>query len=207
MYPFPQSVSPAVRSHIDAHTAFVNELSQTMSRSFQQVCQLNLQLGQSLFEGVTSTTQRMLTTGQPTDALSTASSCAQPAADKLRAYEQQLSQLAATTQVDLTRVTEHHVQETSRTARALADDVTRAAAEETRNSLRQQEETIKNAREAFRQEAERGAKIGAQFQGNLQSSANGANARPGDQAGPKVPGNMQGGGNTPGGNKTPSAAR
>lgn len=207
MYPFPQSVTPAVRSHIDAQTAYLNELSQTMSRSFQQVIQLNMQLGQTLLEEATSTTQRMLTTQRPTDALSAAASCAQPATEKLRAYQQQLSQLAASTQVDLTRVTEHHVQETSRTARALADDVTRATVEETGKSLRQQEETMQNAREAIRRNAERGAKSGAQFQGNLQSGADGADVKPDGQAGPgSAPGNRQGG-NIQTGNKGPSPAR
>jgi hypothetical protein len=45
MYPYPQSVNPAVRSHLDAQIAFLNELSQTMSRSLQQVFQLNMQIG------------------------------------------------------------------------------------------------------------------------------------------------------------------
>jgi phasin family protein len=197
MYPFPQSVTPAVRSHMDAQMAFLNELSQTMSRSFQQVFQLNMQLGQTLLQEATSAGQRMMTTERPTDALSAAASHAQPAADTLRAYQQQLSQLAATTQVDLTRVTEQHVQETSRTARALADDVTRAAVEETN----------KNSRDAFRQEAERAAKSGAQFQGNLQSGAEGTGGKSDSQAGrPNAPGNMQGGSAQPG-NKTPSQAR
>lgn len=207
MYPFPHSVTPSVRSHMDAQMAFLNELSQTMSRSLQQVFQLNMQLGQTLLQEATSAGQRMLTTERPTDALSAAASHAQPATDKLRAYQQQLSQLAAATQVDLTRVTEQHVQETSRTARALADDVTRAAAEETNRGLRQQEETIKSSRDAFRQEAERAAKAGAQFQGNLQSGADGAGGKADGQTGrPNAPGNMQGGSAQPG-NKTPSQAR
>jgi phasin family protein len=161
MYPFPQSVNPAMRSHFDAQTAFMNELSQTMSRSFQQVFQLNMQLGQSLLEQAAGTAQRMLSAGRPTDALSAAAAGAQPGTDKLRAYQQQLSQLAAATQVDLSRVTEQHVQETSRTARALADDVSRTAAEETDKNLRQQEETIKQSRDVFTQEAERDARTGA----------------------------------------------
>jgi phasin family protein len=144
MYPFPQSVNPAVSSHLDAQIAFFNKLSQTMSHSFQQVVQLNMQLSQTMFEEVANAGQRILTTERPTDAMSLAASRAQTANDKLRAYHQQLSRLAASAQVDLTRVTEEHVQETSRTARALADEVTRAAAEETDKSMRQQEETLKN---------------------------------------------------------------
>ncbi|MGG7604019.1 phasin family protein [Massilia sp. BKSP1R2A-1] len=205
MYPFPQSVNPAVRSHMDAQAAFLNELSQTVSRSFQQVFQLNMQLGQSLLEEATGTAQRMLTADRPTDALSAAASRAQPATDKLRSYQQQLSQLAATTQVDLSRASEQHVQETSRTARVLADEVTRVSAEATDKSLRQQEETMKSSREAFVQEAQRGASIGAQYLSELQGE--GAGAKPDGQAGPsRNPGNPQGG-NGQAGNKAPSTSR
>lgn len=192
MYPFPQSVNPAVRSHIDAQAAFLNELSQTISRSFQQVFQLNMQLGQTLLEEATGTAQRMLTADGPTDALSAAASRAQPATDKLRSYEQQLSQLAATTQVDLTRASEQHVQETSRTARALASEVTRVSAEEADKSLRQQEETVRNSRDTFLQEAQRGASIGADYLNALQGEA--ADAKPDGQAGPpRNPGSPYGG--------------
>jgi phasin family protein len=205
MYPFPQSVNPAVRSHFDAQTAFMNELSQTMSRAVQQVFQLNLQLGQSIFQDVAGTTQRMLAAGRPADALSAAAAGAQPGTDKLRAYQQQLSQLAAATQVDLSRVTEQHVQETSRTARALADDVTRAATEETEKNVRRQEESIKNSRDAFMQAAERGGRF--QEQDNLHASANGAGGKPDGQAGsPDFAGNAQGG-STQAGYRHPSSPR
>ncbi len=205
MYPFPQSVNPAVRSHIDAQTAFMNELSHTVSRSFQQVFQLNMQLGQSLLEEATSTAQRMLTVDRPGDALSAAASRAQPATDKLRSYQQQLSQLAASTQVDLTRASEQHVQETSRTARALADEVTRVSAEETDKRLRQQEETMKSSRDAFMQETERGARMGAQFLNDLKGDV--AGAKPDGQAGQPRNGDNQQGGNGQSGNRAASTAR
>ena len=205
MYPYPQSVNPAVRSHIDAQTAFLNELSQTVSRSFQQVFQLNMQLGQSLIQEATGTAQRMLTADRPTDALSAAAAHAQPATDKLFSYQQQLSQLAASTQVDLTRVSEQHVQETSRTARVLADEVTRVSAEATDQNLRKQEQAMKDSREAFMQEAQRGAKAGAQYLDELQREA--AGAKPDGQAGPaRNPGNQQGGSGQAG-NKPASTAR
>lgn len=192
MYPYPQSVNPAVRSHVDAQVAYFNDLSQAMSRSFQQACQLNMQLGQTLFEEATHLGQRMMTMERPAEAVSIAASHAQPASDKLRAYHQQITQLAANTQVDLTKVTEQHVQDTSRTARALAEDVTRAAVEETTKSMRQQEDTIKNFRDPFNQDGGRAGKGGSQYQGNLQSSG-GAGAPTDGQAGASgTPGNVQG---------------
>lgn len=192
MYPFPQSVNPAVRTHFDAQTAFMNELSQTVSRAFQQVFQLNMQLGQGLLEEATSTAQRMLTTSRPTDALSAAASSAQPSTEKFLSYQQQLSQLAASTQVDLTRVSEQHVQETSRTARALADEVTRVSSEETDKRLREQEDTMKDTRDAFTKNAERGVKAGAQFLNELKDDV--VNVKSDGQAGmPRSAGSIPGG--------------
>lgn len=212
MYPFSQSVNPAVSSHIDAQIAFFNELSQTMSHSFQQVAQLNVQLCETLFEEVANVGQRMLTAQRPTDAMSLAASRAQPANDKLRAYQQELSRLAASAQVELTRVTEGHVQATSRTARALADQVTRAAAEETDKSLRQQEETLKNFRDPFKPQGTRGGKSDAQSQGELQSIGEegkvDASVKIAGQGGKvSAQGNMQGNQPQHFGNKSPAQTR
>lgn len=172
MYPFSQSVSPAVRSHMDAQAAFLNELSQTMSRSFQQVIQLNLQLGQTLFEEAAGTARRMLNVERAGGALPAAAAIAQPATDTLRAYQQHMSELAAGTQVDLTRMSGQQAQETSHTARALADDVTRASADATDKSLSEQEAAVTNAHAAFVQAAASGARMLAGLGANV------AQARP-----------------------------
>lgn len=195
MYPYTQSVNPALRSHIDAQVAFFNDLSKAISRSFQQVGQLNVQLTQALFEQATHAGQHWLTAERPAEAMSVAASRAQPATDTLRAYQQHLSQIASATQVDLTQVAEQHMPETSRTARALADDVTRAAAEETNKNMRQQEEAVKNFRDPFEQEDGRGERTGTRFQGNLQSGGRDAGVRV-EAEGPagkvSAQGNMQG---------------
>jgi phasin family protein len=206
MYPFPQSANPALRSYIDAQTAFFNGLSQTISRSMQQVMQMNMQLGQTLLDETTSTARSMLATERPTDALSAAAARAQPATDKLRVYQQQLSQLAAATQVDLNSVTAQHVQETSRTARVLADEVARVSVEETENSLRQREAMLKSSRDTSSQEAEPGPGIGAQFPGNPKSGGGAAVKPDGQSRPPNGSGNMQGGHNQAG-SKVSSPAR
>jgi phasin family protein len=210
MYPFPQSVNPSLRSHIDAQIAFFNELTQVMSRSFQQVGQLNMQLNQALFEEATNVGQRLLTTERPTEAMSVAAARAQPATEKLRAYQQHLSQIASAAQVDLARVTERHVQETSRTARVLADDVTSAAVEETNKRMREQEDAVKNFRDPFEPEGTRGEKLGAQFRGNLQSGGDEAEGRAkanGPAGKVSAQGNMQGNQVREPGNKNPTQPR
>jgi phasin family protein len=165
MYPFAQSVTPAIRSHLDAQVAFLNDVSKSWTQSLRNVLELNLQLGQTLLEEGTIAGQKLLTADRPTDALSAAAGRAQPAADKFRAYQQHLSRVVADSQVELARVAEQHVQETSRTARGLADQVARTATEETENSIRTQQENLKNFRDPFQ---------GSQQQHGQQQHGNGS---------------------------------
>jgi phasin family protein len=149
MYPFSQSINPAVRNHVDAQTAFINDMSKSMFKSFQQMCDLNIQLMQTMLEETTTASRQMMSADSPTDRLNAAASRAQPASDKLRAYQQHIARVAADAQVDMARVTEQHVQNTSRTARALADEVTRDATEQTERGLRAQQDGIRQYSDPF----------------------------------------------------------
>lgn len=149
MYPFSQAVTPAVRNHLEAQTSFMNDLSKSLFRSFQQMCELNIQLAQTMLEETSTAGQQLLTSERHTDAIAAAASRAQPATDKLRAYQQHISRVAADAQVDMTRVTEEHVQKTAQTARALADEVARVASEETERGMRKQEETMRQFSDPF----------------------------------------------------------
>ncbi|MBQ5948035.1 TIGR01841 family phasin [Massilia sp. ST3] len=149
MYPFPQSVTPAVRSHLDAHAAFVNEMSKSLFRSFQNMCDLNIQLAQTLLEETTLASQQVLSADRQTELLSAAAARAQPTTEKLRAYQQHIARLAAESQVELARVTEQHVQNTSRTARALVDEVARSTAEEAERGIRSQQDAMRSMADPF----------------------------------------------------------
>lgn len=146
---FPQSVTPAVRSHMDAQTAFLNDMSKAMFNSFQQMCDLNIQLVQTLVEESTLAGQQVLSADRQSSILSAASARAQPTTEKLRSYQQHAARLAADAQVELARVTEQHVQNTTRTARALVDEMARTGAEETERSIRSQQEAIRNIDDPF----------------------------------------------------------
>jgi len=170
MYPFPQSVTPAIRTHLDAQVAFLNDMSKSFARSLQKFTELNIQLSQTLLEESSIAGQKLLTTDRPSDIIGVAASRAQPAAEKLRSYQQHISRAVADSQVELSRVAEQHVQETSRTARALADEVARVTSEETEQNIRSQQDALRNFRDPFQQH-------GSSYQaapGNLQNTGNGA---------------------------------
>jgi phasin family protein len=157
MYPFPQTIAPAVRTHIDAQTAFMNDMSKSLFSSFQQMCDLNIQLVQTMLEETTLASKQVLSADRQSELLSAATSRTQPAADKLRAYQQHIARLAADAQVELARVTEQHVQNTTRTARALADEVARDATEQTERGLRAQQETVRQFSDPFMRPGDSGA--------------------------------------------------
>ena len=194
MYPFAQSVTPAVHTHMDAQMSFVNDLSKSLFRSFQQMCDLNIQLAQTMLEETTLASQQVMTHQRPTEALSAASQRAQPAAEKLRAYQQHISRVAADAQVELARVTEQHVQQTTRTAKALADEVQRAASEETERGIRTQQETMRQFSDPFQTSAAtrgnggaasmQSGQGGSQMGGAEGGIPQGAAAQPGKGTGP-----------------------
>lgn len=175
MYPYSKSVTPAVRTHLDAQTAFLNDVSKSIFHSFQQWSNLNLQLAQTLLEETAITSQQLLTAEHHTDAIGAAASRAQPAADKLRAYHQHLSRLAADTQVDLARVTEEHVQETTQSAKALAEEVARTAVEDTERNIKKQEESIRQFSDPFTKHNGKGSNTSNSVRGSasLQSGSSG----------------------------------
>jgi phasin family protein len=154
MYPFSQAVNPAVRTHIDAQTAYLNDMSKTLFQSFQQLCNLNIQLVQTMVEESTLASRQLFSGEGQSGMLSAAASRAQPASEKLRAYQQHMSRLAADAQVEMARVTEQHAQNTARTARAVADEVTRTATEQAEQGMRTQQETMRRFADPFERSAD-----------------------------------------------------
>ena len=119
--------------------------------------------------------QQLLTSHGATDAISAAASRAQPATDKLRAYQQHVSRIVADTQIEMARVTEEHAPITSRTARDLADQVAKVAADETEKSSVKQQEILKSFRDPFERHGAGHQNGGTGARGNLQSGSYGAN--------------------------------
>lgn len=197
MYPYSRSVTPAAKNHLEAQLAFFNGLSKSLFQSAQQFNDLNMQLAQGLLEEGSITSQNLLTVERAEDAFQVAAGSGQPAAEHLRKYQQQLSRLAADTQVELANVAEQHVNETSRTAKALAEEVARTASEETEKNVRKQQEAMQRIAEPFQsyhqngsnREQQRGAQSrdgqslqGASQQGSQQGGQQGSHQSAGSES-------------------------
>jgi phasin family protein len=143
MYPFTQAVSPAAQNHIQAQVAFFNGMSRSLMQSAQQFSDLQLQFAQSFIEDSAATGEAFIGIGKPTELFSIAATRAEPAAMRLRAYQQQLSRITADGQASLIRVTGDHAEETTRAAREFTDEITRITSEETERTLRNQHDAMR----------------------------------------------------------------
>ncbi|MEG2029149.1 MAG: phasin family protein [Janthinobacterium sp.] len=139
---FTNSISPALKSHLEAQLNFITELSRKMFDTAQKVSELNMRLAQDMLQEISNANNQLLTARDTGELLSLAAAQMQPGADKLRQYQQQLSHLVANANVEMNRTAETHIPEASRTAAAFADEVVRKTAEETEKATQRQRELI-----------------------------------------------------------------
>lgn len=125
---FNQQLPPSANAYMESQFAFLGDMSKQLFNTIQKINELNLQVAQNSLQEMMTSTREIMQAQNPYDVLNAASARVQPAADRLRSYQQNLTSIAAGTQAELARTAETHVPATSRTASAFADDVARTAA-------------------------------------------------------------------------------
>lgn len=138
----PQSLSPALKSHLETQCNFATELSRKLFDTAQQLGELHLRLAQDLLQEWNSASQQLLCARDTGEFMSLAAAQLQPSSNKLQQYQQQLGNLVANANVEMNRTAETHLPEASRTAAAFADEVVRKTAEETEKAAQRQREMI-----------------------------------------------------------------
>jgi phasin family protein len=161
MNAFTQPVTPAVRAHMEAQFSMLSDMSQKLFDTVHKINELNIQVAQTVMEESINSTRQMLGANDPFEAISIASSAAQPTAEKVRAYQSHLSSIAAGTQVELARTAESHLPETTRTAAAMADEVARRASEETEKTTQRQRAAMEKLTQPINSKGGNGAAQGA----------------------------------------------
>ncbi|APA69367.1 MULTISPECIES: phasin family protein [unclassified Janthinobacterium] len=135
------SLSPALKSHLEAQLNFATELSRKLFDTTQKMSELNLRLAHDLLQEWSHASQQLLCARDTGEFMSVVSRL-QPGSDKLRQYQQQLGNLVANANVEMNRTAETHIPEASRTAVAFADELVRKTAEETEKATQRQRELI-----------------------------------------------------------------
>ena len=114
------SSNSAMRSGIDAQVNFMTELTRHSYDAVRKLSELNLHFAQQLMQDSVAATRQVLACSDPLQMPSTIASAAQPAAQHLRSYQQQLIGMLTGAQVELIRNTESLMPQGSRYAAAMA---------------------------------------------------------------------------------------
>lgn len=147
---FTQAITPAIKSHLEVQLAFFTELTRKLFDTAQKISELNLQLAGGLIEEMTTAHHQMIGAKDPAEFASVAASQTHAAAERMRNYQQRLSNVAANANVEITRTAENHLPEASRTAAAVADEMVRKASEETEKASQRQRAAMEKMNESAR---------------------------------------------------------
>jgi phasin family protein len=134
--------TPALQSHLDAQVSLLTDVAGKMYDAIHRITELNLRLVQELMDDSMSASRQVISSSGPTECCAAMVASSVPASEHLRAYQQQLLNVLAGTQVELTRSAEQHIPETNRTASAMADDLMRRGAQATEHLAAEQRSTL-----------------------------------------------------------------
>jgi len=156
MYSFNQpSISPAVKSQLDAQFAFFSDLSKKMFEGVQKINELNVQVANTVLEESLSSTRQLLLSAGSNEAISIVAGQTQPAAEKIRAYRQHVSNILVETQASVAQTFESHMPKTARAAEAVVKEVAQKASEETAKVTQRQQEAMAKLTTPIKQNIER----------------------------------------------------
>ncbi len=119
------SSNSAMRSGLDAQVNFMTELTRRSYDSVRKLSELNLHFSQLLMQDSVAATRQVLACSDPLQMAAAMANAAQPVAQHLRSYQQQLMGMLTGAQVELTRTAESLMPQGSRYAAALAETMAR----------------------------------------------------------------------------------
>jgi phasin family protein len=156
-----QPMTPALHDYMNAQYAMFHEVTRKAFESAQKVSELHTQVVKSVWEDSLKSVQQVAVSRDPYEAASIVAAQAQPASERLRQYQRELVNIAASTQKELAQTAESHVPNTSRTASAVADAVARTAKEQVNQATARQKAAIDTAAAATTTAATAGSKTQA----------------------------------------------
>ena len=118
---------PALQSHLALQLDFMNEFSQKACDTLRQLGEIHLRLARQTIEGSLHSSRDMFASTDRMQLLQTALKQAQPASERLHAYQQHLFALLSGAQATFTQAAETRFPEASRSASAAAEEMMRHA--------------------------------------------------------------------------------
>ncbi|MYM67999.1 hypothetical protein GTP45_14335 [Pseudoduganella sp. FT55W] len=127
MNSFVEPLTTAARNHAEARIDYYTDLSQSVLRSLRQLSDVHAQFSRESLDDATTALRYALLTSPEERSAENAPLQPGEILQKLQAYHQRLTQVAAEFQSDINQIAQEHVPQTARTASELADAGRQAA--------------------------------------------------------------------------------
>ncbi len=119
----------ALRSGLEAQVNFMTELTRRTYDSVRRLSELNMNFAQQLMQDSVEASRKMLSCSDPFQMAAASAAAAQPAAEHLRHYQQQLTGLLSGSQLELMSRAEQSMQQAGRSGYSAAQEVARNMAQ------------------------------------------------------------------------------
>jgi phasin family protein len=122
------SDNPVLRSQLESQVDFMTELTNKTVDTLRQLSELNMKLARQTIEASIYSSRELLNCSDPAQLAQAVMKQVQPAAERVRTYQQHLLNVLAGAQVDFAHTAEARLPAAGRSASAAADDMARHAA-------------------------------------------------------------------------------
>ncbi|NEX63006.1 phasin family protein [Noviherbaspirillum galbum] len=129
MLGFQQPITPALQDFMNAQYAMLNDFSRQAFQGAWKLNELHTRIAKSAWDESLKSVRQVAVSRDPYEAVSIVAAQAQPAAERVRHYQQEIVNIVADTQVALAKTAEVHVPNAGRTASAVVEGVARAEKE------------------------------------------------------------------------------
>lgn len=134
--------TPALQSHLDAQVSLLTDVAGKMVDALHRITELNMKLAQELVDDSLSASRQVIAAAGPAECCAAMAAGSVPVTDHLRSYQQQLLNVLAGTQAELTRTAGQRIPEANRAASAVADDMVRRGAQATERMAEEQRSAL-----------------------------------------------------------------
>ncbi|MEN3291225.1 MAG: hypothetical protein V7642_478 [Burkholderiales bacterium] len=127
MFSIPEQLSAASKANVAAQLALFSNLSNKAFESVEKLIELNINVAKSSLVDSNAAAKQFLAAKDVQEWLSLSAAYAQPNAEKVLAYTRQLAGVAASVQAEINKAAESQVNETSRKALELLEELSKNA--------------------------------------------------------------------------------
>jgi phasin family protein len=146
---FAEQLSNAAKASFESQLAAANNLSNKAFASVAQLIDLNVNTARISVEQATAAMQQLLAAKDPQEFFTLSAAQAQPRAEAVLSYTQNLAGIASAAQAEFTRATEVQIAEAARKVIALVDEMAKTAPAGSENAITLLKSVISNANASY----------------------------------------------------------